>query len=146
MNGKTYNLRTQDVKRQWIVLDAAIEPIGRMSTTIATRLIGKYQPKFTPHVDSGDHVIIINAEKLVTTGKKEDQKTYYRHSGYPGSLKETKLKAAKTKKPEMVIEKAVYGMLPKNKHRSGRMARLHIYSGSEHPHEAQKPTQLGDKK
>ena len=141
MSQKTFSAKPSDVTRKWYVLDASEAPLGRLSTKAATLLTGKEKPQFTQHIDTGDYVIVINAEKLVVTGDKLKQKMYYRHSGYPGGLKEATLadKLAKGASTE-VIERAIRGMLPVNKLRDGRLARLKVYAGSEHNHEAQKPT------
>ncbi len=139
---KTFSLKTADVTRSWVLVDASDASLGKVASAIATRLIGKYQPQFTHHIDSGDFVIVINADKLVVTGKKMEQKRYYRHSQYPGSLKEETLAEKMVKNPESVIIAAVKGMLPKNKLQAGRLARLKVFTGSEHPHTAQQPTKL----
>lgn len=136
---KTYSAKPTDVTRKWYVLDAAEAPLGRLSTVAATLLTGKGKPMFTAHIDCGDYVIVINADQLVVTGKKTDAKTYYRHSNYPGSLKEATLKEKMAEDSTQVVEHAIRGMLPVNKLRDGRLARLKIYAGSEHQHEAQKP-------
>jgi len=140
MSQKTYSAKPSDVSRAWYVLDASEVSLGRLSTKAATLLTGKEKPQFTQHIDTGDYVIIVNADKLVVTGDKLKQKMYYRHSGYPGGLKEATLadKLAKGAAPE-VIERAVRGMLPVNKLRDERLKRLKVYAGSEHNHEAQKP-------
>ena len=139
---KTYSAKPTDVTRKWYVVDASETSLGRMATEIATLLSGKSKPMFTPHTDCGDYVIVVNADKLVVTGKKLSDKVYYRHSQYPGSIKKTTLAEKMEKNPANVIEKAVRGMLPANKLRPGRLARLKIYSGAEHQHEAQKPEKI----
>ncbi len=139
---KTFHLKQADISRAWVVVDASEAPLGRLSTLIATRLTGKYKPTFTPHVDDGDYVIVINAERLVVTGNKETAKVYYRHSGYPGALKERTLKEARALNPAEVITAAVKGMVPKNKLAAERLARLRIFTGTEHTHTAQKPKKL----
>jgi len=136
---KTYSKKAGEVEHKWVVVDATDVPVGRLATLVATRLTGKYQPSYTPHMDSGDHVVVINAEKAVLTGAKGDTKKYYRYSGYPGGLKE---RTAKEQKPEVVIELAVKGMLPKNKTQNERMKRLHVFVGSDHAHTAQKPEEI----
>ena len=136
---KTYSAKPSDVTRKWYVIDAAEVPLGRMATRAATLLTGKEKPQFTQHIDCGDYVIVINAANLVVTGKKLDQKMYYHHSHFPGGLKETALKDQLIKDPTKAVEHAIRGMLPVNKLRDGRLARLKIYAGSEHNHEAQKP-------
>lgn len=140
MSQKTFSAKPSDVTRKWYVLDASEVPLGRLSTKAATLLTGKEKPQFTHHIDTGDFVIIVNAEKLVVTGDKLKSKMYYRHSGYPGGLKEATLadKLAKGASTE-VVERAIRGMLPVNKLRDGRLARLKVYAGSEHNHAAQKP-------
>jgi len=136
---KTYSAKPTDVTRKWYVIDAAEAPLGRMSTVAATLLTGKGKPQFTKHIDCGDYVIVINADNLVVTGNKMEDKMYYRHSGFPGGLKEAQLKEKMAKDSTEVIVKAIRGMLPVNKLRAGRLDRLKVYAGSEHNHEAQKP-------
>jgi large subunit ribosomal protein L13 len=145
---KTYSAKPSDITRKWYIIDASELPLGRVSTKAADLLIGKSKPSYTPHIDGGDYVVVINAEKLVVTGKKLDDKIYYRHSGYPGGLRQATLREAMEKKPENVIYNSVRGMLPVNKLRDERLKRLKIYPGTDHKHEAQKPVQLklkGDK-
>lgn len=139
---KTYSAKPTDVTRKWYVLDASQAPLGRLATTAATLLTGKGKPQFTKHIDCGDYVIVINADKLVVTGDKLDKKMYYRHSGFPGGLTETTLKAQMAKDTTQPVFKAIRGMLPVNKLRDERLKRLKIYAGSEHNHEAQKPETL----
>lgn len=139
MAKKTFSQKPADVSRQWFVIDASEAPLGRVATVIAKYLIGKYKPTYTPHVDGGDYVVVINAEKAVLTGNKEEGKIYYRHSGFPGGIKDATAAEVREKFPERLIEDAVKGMLPKNKLSPERMARLKIYAGSEHNHTAQKP-------
>ena len=139
---KTFSLKSADVNRKWVLVDAADAPLGRLASFIATRLNGKYKPTFTPHVDDGDYVIVINADKLIVTGNKEEAKTYYRHSGFPGGIKSRSLKEVRELDVTKVIEKAVRGMVPKNKLAPERLARLRVFAGSEHTHEAQKPVKL----
>lgn len=139
---KTFTLKPADIKRSWVLVDASETPLGRLSAAIATRLIGKYKPTYTPHVDDGDYVVVINADSLVVTGDKETAKTYYRHSGFPGALKERSLKEQRAQNSAAIIEAAVKGMLPKNKLAPERLARLRVFGGSEHAHEAQKPVKL----
>ena len=136
---KTFSQKTADVNRRWILIDAKDAPLGRLSTEIAKYLIGKYKPTYTPHVDGGDYVIVINAAETVVTGAKETDKIYYRHSGFPGGIKDASLKEVREKFPERIIENAVKGMLPKNKLSPERMARLRVFAGSEHSHSAQSP-------
>jgi large subunit ribosomal protein L13 len=136
---KTYSAKPTDVTRKWYVIDATEAPIGRLATVAATLLTGKGKPMFTKHIDTGDYVIVINTDQLVATGKKMDDKIYYRHTHYPGGLRETKLKDQIVKDSTKVIEHAIRGMLPVNKLRKERLARLKVYGGSEHNHDAQKP-------
>lgn len=142
MAGKTYSQKTSEIERRWILIDAKDATLGRLSTQIAKYLIGKYKPTYTPHIDSGDYVIVINAAEVPVTGAKETDKIYYRHSGFPGGTKDAQLKEVREKFPERIIEAAVRGMLPKNKLSSERMARLKIFAGSEHAHAAQKPEKV----
>ncbi|NLD46130.1 MAG: 50S ribosomal protein L13 [Clostridiaceae bacterium] len=139
---KTYMAKPQEVKRKWYVVDAEGKPLGRLASEIAKILRGKNKPDFTPHVDTGDHVIVLNAEKVVLTGKKLDQKLYRHHSLYPGGLKEIKYRAFMASKPEKAVEIAVKGMLPKNSLGRAMFRKLNVYKGTEHPHEAQKPEKL----
>ena len=142
VNAKTYSQKTADISREWFLIDAADAPLGRISTQIAKYLIGKYKPTYTPHVDNGDYVVVINAEKLIVTGNKETGKVYYRHSGFPGGIKDATLKEVREKYPERIIEAAVKGMIPRNKLASGRMARLKVFAGAEHAHTAQTPKKV----
>jgi large subunit ribosomal protein L13 len=139
---KTYSAKPTDVTRKWYVVDASEAALGRVATRIATLLTGKEKPQFTSHIDCGDYVIVINADKLVATGNKLEKKMYYRHSNFPGGLKERTLSEQMAKDSTEVIVRAVRGMLPVNKLRDGRLARLKVYSGAEHQHEAQKPETL----
>ncbi len=143
---KTYSAKPTDVERKWYVLDASETTLGRISTKAAKLLTGKEKPMFTHHVDCGDYVVIVNADKLQVTGNKLTDKMYYHHSHFPGGLKETTL-AAKMDggKSTEVLEHAIRGMLPVNKLRDGRLARLKIYAGAEHNHEAQKPQAISAK-
>lgn len=142
VNAKTYSQKTADISREWFLIDAADAPLGRISTQIAKYLIGKYKPTYTPHVDNGDYVVVINAEKLIVTGNKETGKIYYRHSGFPGGIKDATLKEVREKYPERIIEAAVKGMIPRNKLASGRLARLKVFPGAEHAHTAQTPKKV----
>ena len=135
----TYMAKTSTVERQWYVIDAADMVVGRLASKVATVLRGKHKPTFTPHVDCGDHVIVINADKVRFTGKKLDQKIYYRHSGYPGGLKETTARRMMERKPEFVVTSAVKGMLPKGPLGRQMLKKLRVYAGAEHEHQAQKP-------
>jgi len=138
----TYSAKKSDDQGKWCLVDAKGAVLGRLATVVAARLRGKHNPLFTPHVDMGDHVIVINADKIVLTGRKMDQKNYYRHSGYIGSLKTISARKLMEKRPEDLVRFAVKGMLPKN--RLGRMLykKLKVYSGDQHPHEAQQPETL----
>lgn len=142
---KTYSAKPTDVNRNWYVIDAAEAPIGRVATRIAKLLMGKDKPQYTAHVDCGDYVVVINADKVKVTGKKLDQKVYYRHSGYPGGIKERTLTEQLEKDPTAPITHAVRGMMPSNKLRDGRLARLKVYAGEAHEHEAQKPKKISIK-
>lgn len=139
---RTISAREQDVQRDWYVIDAQGETLGRLASRVATLLRGKHKPIYTPHVDCGDYVIVVNAEKIHVTGQKMTQKKYYRHSGYPGGLKEVTLRDQLQKFPDRVIEKAVQGMLPKNRLGRRMFKKLKIYAGPNHPHQAQQPKSL----
>ena len=139
---KTYMASASTIERKWYVVDADGCTLGRMASEVAKVLRGKNKPEFTPNVDTGDYVIVINAEKIKVTGKKLDQKIYYRHSEYVGGMKEATLKEMMAKKPEKVIELAVKGMLPKGPLGRQMLTKLHVYAGAEHPHAAQKPEVL----
>lgn len=139
---KTYTQKPAEVTRRWVVIDAAEAPLGRVATAAAKYLIGKYKPTYTAHVDSGDYVVVVNAGKLVVTGDKLTGKKYYRHSGFPGGIKERTLQEQIDKDPAKVIIDAVRGMLPKNKLIEGRLKRLKVYAGAEHEHAAQQPTKV----
>ena len=142
---KTFSLKNTEVARDWVVFDASDKVLGRFATKIADKLRGKDKPTFTPHVDGGDFVVVINAEKLKVTGNKAEQKKYYKHSLYPGGLKEKSYKEVLENNPERIIENAVKGMLPKNKLGKSMIKKLKVYSGSEHPHESQNPTEWSPK-
>lgn len=139
---KTYSQKPSEVTRRWILIDAKDLPLGRLSTEIAKYLIGKYKPTYTPHIDGGDYVVVINAAEVPVTGNKEERKIYYRHSGFPGGIKDASLKDVREKFPERIIENAVKGMLPKNKLSPERMKRLKVFPGSEHAHTAQTPEKV----
>ena len=139
---KTFMASTANVDRKWYVVDAADQTLGRLASEVAKVLRGKNKPIFTPHIDTGDYVIVINADKIKVTGKKLDQKIYYHHSDYVGGMKETTLKEMLNKKPEQVIELAVKGMLPKGPLGREMFKKLHVYAGPDHKHEAQKPEVL----
>ena len=138
---KTFSLKNTEVVRDWVVFDASDKVLGRFATKIADKLRGKDKPTFTPHVDGGDFVVVINADKVKVTGNKADQKKYYKHSLYPGGLKEELYKEVLESNPERIIENAVKGMLPKNKLGKSMIKKLKVYSGSEHPHESQNPSE-----
>lgn len=140
---KTYVAKKEDVVRDWYLVDAENQVLGRIATTIANVLRGKNKPTYTPSVDTGDFVIVVNAEKIALTGNKLADKTYYSHSGYPGGIKSITAGKLLEKKPEDLIKIAVKGMLPKNKLARHMLSKLKIYSGSEHPHKAQQPRVLG---
>ncbi len=142
---KTYSAKPTDVTRKWYVIDASEAPLGRIATVAAKLLTGKNKPQFTKHIDTGDYVIVINADKLVVTGNKLEDKMYYRHSHYPGGLKETSLAEQMVKDSTQPVIHAIRGMLPVNKLRADRLTRLKVYSGAEHNHEAQKPENLSVK-
>ncbi len=131
---KTYSPKMSEVKRSWHILDASGQVLGRLATQAAVFLMGKHKPGFTRHLDTGDHVVILNGEKIVVTGKKEQTKVYTRHSGYPGGLSQTTLAQMRTTKPEQILTKAVSGMLPDNKLQDRMLKRLHVVIGSENPY------------
>jgi len=134
---KSYSQKASEIKRQWHKVDAKDRILGRICTDIATKLIGKNKKEYTPHIDAGDYVVVINAAEIAVTGKKEEDKMYYRHSGFPGGFKKRNLSDLRAKFPERIIEKAVKNMLPKNRLQSPRMTRLKVYAGSDHKHESQ---------
>lgn len=136
---KTYTPRPGDITREWLVVDATDVPLGRLASQVAVLLRGKHKPIWAPHVDVGDNVIVVNAEKVAVTGNKEVAKMYYRHSGYPGGLSELSLSEMRQKHPERIIEIAVKGMIPKNKLGRAMLSKLKVYAGPDHPHAAQKP-------
>ncbi len=136
---KTYSAKTGEITRDWYVVDAEGQTLGRLATQIADRLRGKGKPTFTHHIDTGDFVVVVNADKVAVTGKKLDQKIYYRHSGYPGGLRERTLRVQLERFPTEVLRKAVRGMLPRNKLGRQQLTKLKIYAGPEHPHGAQEP-------
>jgi len=139
---KTYNAKLSDIHREWVLIDASDQVLGRLATQIAFRLRGKHKPIFTPHMDTGDFIVVVNADKIKLTGNKWAQKTYYRHSGYMGGLKTITARKLIEKSPEMLLRLAVRGMLPKNRLGRALLKKLKIYSGSEHPHQAQMPAPL----
>jgi len=136
---RTFSPKAADVERQWYVIDATGVVLGRLASQIATLLRGKHKPIYAPHVDTGDFVIVVNADKVVLTGKKLEQKKAYRHSGYPGGLRSVSYRELMAKHPERVVEKAVKGMLPKNSLGRRMAKKLKVYAGPDHPHQAQKP-------
>jgi large subunit ribosomal protein L13 len=137
---KTYSPKPGEIQRDWLIVDAEGKTLGRLATQIAERLRGKGKPVFAPHVDTGDFVVVVNAEKIAVTGKKLDEKMYYKHSGYPGGLRERTLREQLNRQPTEVLRKAVKGMLPRNRLGRAQLTKLKIYAGPEHPHEAQAPT------
>lgn len=136
---KTFSPKNEDIERKWYLVDAKNEVLGRLASHVARILRGKHKPIFAPHVDVGDHVVVINAEKIRVTGKKAQQKRYKRYSGYPGGLRETVYEEMLLKYPERVLERAIRGMLPKNRLGRQMIKKLRIYAGEDHPHNAQKP-------
>jgi large subunit ribosomal protein L13 len=139
---KTFTATPATIKREWCVVDATDKTLGRLATELAHRLRGKHKPTFTPNMDTGDHMIVVNAEKIKVTGKKLEDKIYYRHTGYIGNLKSISLGKLLDTHPERAIERAVKGMLPRNPLGRAMYRKLHVYAGPEHPHTAQQPTQL----
>jgi large subunit ribosomal protein L13 len=139
---RTYSAKPTEVHRTWYVVDAEGKTLGRLASTIAATLRGKHKPTFTPHIDTGDFVVVVNAEKIKVTGNKETQKFYYRHSNFPGGLKKQSLKDLRERHPDRIIENAVKGMLPRNTLGKAQLTKLKIYAGASHPHEAQNPVTL----
>ena len=139
---KTFSAKPETVKRDWYVIDAENKVLGRLATEIARRLRGKHKAEYTPHVDTGDYIVVINAEKVAVTGNKETDKVYHHHTGYPGGLKSMTLEKLRERAPERIIEKAVKGMLPKNPLGRAMYRKLKVYAGSDHKHTAQQPTPL----
>jgi large subunit ribosomal protein L13 len=139
MNPKTYSVKRDELLARWYVIDADDQVLGRLATQIATILRGKHKPTYSPHLNGGDFVIVVNAAKVAVTGNRLDQKMYYRHSQYPGGLKQETLREALKKHPERVIERAVKGMIPHNRLGAQMLQRLKVYAGPEHPHQAQQP-------
>jgi large subunit ribosomal protein L13 len=139
---KSYYPKPGEVERRWVLVDAQDQRLGRLATRIARMLMGKDKPSFTPGVETGDFVVVVNAEKVTVTGKRMDEKVYYRHSGYPGGLKRITLRDQLARFPERVLQSAVWGMLPHNRYGRKLLKRLKVYAGAEHPHEAQKPERL----
>ena len=139
---KTFVATPSTIKREWFVVDATDKTLGRLSTEIARRLRGKHKAEYTPHMDTGDYIVVVNVEKLTVTGNKAESKMYYSHTGYPGGLKETNFEKLQAEKPEMIIEKAVKGMLPKGPLGRAMYRKLKVYAGPEHNHAAQQPKVL----
>ena len=139
---KTFVAKEHEIEKNWHLIDASDKVLGRLATEIATILRGKKKPIFTPHMDAGDYVVVVNAERVVLTGNKLEKKTYYRHSGYVGGLKQTTAKEMLEKKPENLIKLAVKGMLPKTSLGRRQLTKLKVYAGPDHPHEAQQPVKL----
>ncbi|NTW62272.1 50S ribosomal protein L13 [Candidatus Saccharibacteria bacterium] len=142
VNAKTYSQKPSEVTRKWVLIDASTAPLGRVATATAKYLIGKYKPTYTPHIDAGDYVVVINAEKVVVTGAKETDKMYYRHSGFPGGLTEASLGELRVKNPQRIITEAVKGMIPRNKLAAERLKRLRVFVGEDHTHTAQTPEKV----
>ena len=139
---KTYSQKASEIKREWWVIDASTMPLGKLSVIIADKLMGKSKITYTPHIDNGDYVVVINARNIVVTGDKKLQKKYYHHSGFPGGLRELRLEEVIEKDPSKAIEAAVKGMLPKNKLSAERLKRLRVFEGAEHTHAAQNPKEI----
>ena len=139
---KTYSAKTESVQRDWYIVDAEGKSLGRLAAEVATRLRGKHKPEYTPHVDTGDYIVVVNAEKVAVTGNKATQKTYYSHTGYPGGIKDITFDKLIEKAPERVIQSAVKGMLPRGPLGREMFRKLKVYAGAEHPHTAQQPQAL----
>lgn len=139
---KTFSAKPETVKHDWFVVDARDKVLGRLASAIAHRLKGKHKPEYTPHVDTGDYIVVVNAEKVVVTGNKANAKKYYRHTGHPGGIKETSFREMITNHPARVLETAVKGMLPRNKLGRAMFSKLKVYAGEQHRHEAQQPRVL----
>lgn len=142
LRNTTFSPRPGDIERRWFVVDAAGVPLGRLASRIAGVLRGKHKPTYAPHVDGGDHVIVVNAEQVAVTSRKSQDKIYYRHSGYPGGLKEESFASLIVRRPQAVIERAVRGMLPHNRLGRQMIRKLKVYAGPDHPHAAQRPEEL----
>ena len=139
---KTVSMRAEDVRRTWYVVDAADKTLGRLATEIAVRLRGKHKPEYTPHVDTGDYVVVVNAGRVRVTGNKGTDKIYHRHTGYPGGIRSISFDDLRDSRPERIIEKAVKGMLPRNPLGRAMLKKLKVYPGADHPHQAQQPQAL----
>ncbi|HBL30407.1 MAG TPA: 50S ribosomal protein L13 [Acidobacteria bacterium] len=136
---RTYSPKLAEIEHQWYVLDATGVPLGRLSSLVARLLMGKHKPTWAPHIDTGDFVIVVNAEKSVLTGRKEEQKVYYHHSGYPGGMKSETAADRRRRRPAKLVEEAVWGMLPKTRLGRKQLKKLKVYAGADHPHQAQQP-------
>ena len=141
---KTYYPKLEDIQQDWVLVDANDQTLGRLATQLAVLLLGKHKPGFTPGVEMGDYVIVVNADRISVTGNKMEDKMYFRHSGYPGGLKSTNLRTLLEKNPERVIQKAVWGMLPHNRMGRKLLGKLKVYAGPDHPHDAQKPKPVAE--
>ena len=139
---KTYSQKSSEIKREWWIIDASVMPLGKLAVVIADKLMGKSKVTYTPHIDNGDYVVVINAKDLKVTGDKMTNKHYYRHSGFPGGLTDLTLAEVIEKEPRLAIEQAVKGMMPKNKLAADRLARLRVFNGAEHAHTAQQPKEI----
>ena len=139
---KTQSVNKERASHDWYLVDADSKTLGRLSTQIANRLRGKHKPEFTPHVDTGDYIVVINADKIHVTGKKETDKIYYHHTGFPGGIKSISLEKMRERSPEKILENAVKGMMPKNKLGRAMLLKLKVYAGTSHPHDAQQPMPL----
>lgn len=142
VNAKTYSQKPSEITHRWILIDASTAPLGRVATTISKYLIGKYKPTYTPHMDAGDYVVVINAANVIVTGEKETDKKYYRHSGYPGGISDESLSELREKYPERIIIEAVKGMIPRNKLAAERLKRLRVFPGEAHTHAPQQPEKV----
>ncbi len=141
-SNKTYSPKSGDIERSWHLVDASDLPLGRLASEIATVLRGKHKPTYAPHIDTGDFVVVVNAEKVAVTSGKSQTKIYYRHSGYPGGIKAETFESLRERRPEAIVERAVRGMLPKNRLGRKMLGKLKVYAGPDHPHEAQRPQPL----
>lgn len=139
---KTFSAKPESVKRDWYVVDASGKTLGRLASEVAHRLRGKHKPEYTPHVDTGDYIVIVNADKVAVTGKKSRDKMYYRHTGYPGGIREVNFETLQATRPERIIELAVKGMMPRSPLGRDMLRKLKVYAGTEHPHSAQQPQSL----
>ncbi len=142
MNEKTHVVKTSDIRREWFVVDAAGQTLGRLASNVAKILRGKHKTLYSPHLDVGDYVIIVNADKIAVTGRKMDQKVYYRHTGYPGGIRSVTLRVQMVRHPTFAVKSAVKGMLPKNRLGRRMLRKLKVYAGPEHPHQSQQPEPL----